>query len=417
MYLESYIPSFEGLRSMMTSFFKPQASRPKNSFLEEIEKLSARMHLAYLKNSHMQKVDSSLKRRRRRQVDSNEQNPDRAFFWKPHALPVDAAMRKMWQNAKKAIEEHIQKAPGAFASVCNALPSLEVLVGPKNCSSLKFEQFAAEAQGPRAAMEDAHFFQEMEQGVIVGVLDGHGGGQVSKFASKEFQKRFSEVFSETQGNVRQTFELLIDEIHKKVAKHAAWNNVGSTAVICYIDKQNHLIYTATLGDSEANIYRKMEGELKSIPLSCVRDWSSKKDAQRAAVSLEIPQIATEWPNAENPKRLRYPAPNYGLNVSRSIGDFYYTGSEEMPGVIHKPKITVNQLQAGDMLILACDGLKDYVPETEIIQNLKDERDPTNKLVYYALFKKSAHDNVTVVAVKVMTKDIVPGHQAKEQAYS
>ena len=113
-------------------------------------------------------------------------------------------------------------------------------------------------------MEDAHFFQELEQGVFLGVLDGHGGQQVAQFASKECQRRFPELLAQTGGNVRQTLELLIDEVHKKVAAHAEWNEVGSTAVLCYIDKQTHLVYTATVADSEANIYRNIEGQVKSI---------------------------------------------------------------------------------------------------------------------------------------------------------
>ena len=109
----------------------------------------------------------------------------------------------------------------------------------------------------------------------------------------------------------------------------------------------------------------------------------------------------DWPNALNPKHCRYPGPGqYGLNVSRSIGDYNYTGSEEVPGLIHKPKITVNQIQAGDTLILACDGLKDYVPENEIVENLQGERDPSAKLANYAVYNNCAYDNVTVLAVNI-----------------
>jgi len=243
----------------------------------------------------------------------------------------------------------------------------------------------------------------MEQGVLAGVMDGHCGEHVSAFASEEFQKRFPELLAETDGNVRQTFELLIDEVHKTVARHPEWNHIGSTVVLCYIDKQTHLIYTATLGDSEANIYRKIEGELKSIPLSCVRDWSSKKDAQRAAIAMENPRIAEEWPKAENPKLLRYPGPgHYGINVSRAIGDLYQTGSEEIPGIIHKPKVTVHQVQPGDLLILACDGLKDYVSEEEVLEKVQVEGNVAERLADYAVNEKRAYDNVTVLAVDIRT---------------
>lgn len=59
----------------------------------------------------------------------------------------------------------------------------------------------------------------------------------------------------------------------------------------------------------------------------------------------------------------------GINVRRAIGDVGLTENPEEPVVIHKSKITMNKLQPGDTLILGCDGLKDYVPENEIVDIL------------------------------------------------
>lgn len=307
----------------------------------------------------------------------------------------------MWKNSKKAIEEHDKKKSDAYASLHEALPSIDAIFNNTPTSSLTFKYSVAEAQGPRPKMEDAHFFQETDQGIIMGVLDGHGGAEVAHYASTEFQERFFAILKQTNRNVHQTFEILIDEIHKEIVRKPEWNNIGTTVVISFIDKQTHQIYTATLGDSEANIYRSINEQLKSIPLSCVRDWSSKSDARRASVALEDPKIAIDWPNSLNPKYLRYPSPYYGINVSRSIGDVSLTGTVEKPGVIHKPKITVSQLKLGDILILGCDGLKDYVSENEIISVLKENKtDQANKLVRYAIDKRNSRDNVTVLVVSI-----------------
>jgi serine/threonine protein phosphatase PrpC len=172
-------------------------------------------------------------------------------------------------------------------------------------------------------------------------------------------------------------------------------------VVCYVDKKTHHIYTATLGDSEANIYRKFDDKLKSIPLSCIRDWSSKKDAHRASIALGRPQIAINWPKISNPKYLRFPYPFFGINVSRSIGDVLLSGSPEKPGVIHKPKITRIQVKSGDLLILACDGLKDYVSDNEIVSILKNPPpNPAKHLVNYAIDEGNSLDNVTVLAIAI-----------------
>src|SRR4029077_15452883 len=111
--------------------------------------------------------------------------------------------------------------------------------------------------------------------------------------------------------------------------------------------------------------RKIDGRVKSIPLSCVRDWSHKKEALRAARAMNKPHIADEWPKATNPKTLRFVIPGFTkINVSRSIEGKFSRGTAENPGVIAKPKFTVAQLQKDDVVTLVCDGEKDYVTESE-----------------------------------------------------
>jgi serine/threonine protein phosphatase PrpC len=331
--------------------------------------------------------------------------------WQPRRLPSDIAMQKMWNNAKKAIEEHTQRATPGYAVLNDALPSLEKLANQRALEPLRLTHVSADAQGVRHSMEDAHFFKEIEQGALTGVFDGHGGAEVAKAANELFQRDFSTILQNCEGNVHQAFEQLIQQIQAKVASDDVLRWMGSTAVVCFIDKQTQRIYTATLGDSEANLYRKIDNQLQSIPLSCVRDWSSQKDADRAAVALNDPDIAEIWPQIPNPKMLRFPNPFYGVNVSRSFGDLKWNerrpqnsppAEKDKPGVFYKPKITVNQLQPGDLLVLACDGLKDYVPEEEICAQIQaaGDQNVAERLVDYALNVRLSRDNVTVLAVAV-----------------
>ncbi len=314
------------------------------------------------------------------------------------------AKHKLLKNSQKAIEEHRSKDgydADAYATVMEVAATLNSADKAQNIPGLTFSYTAHEAQGRRPSMEDAHFCLAIEQGILTGLFDGHGGKNVAGYANAAFQDRFSQALKAAKGGVRQAFEALINEIHDEVASTPAWQHMGSTAVVCFIDKHTNMVYTATLGDSEANIYRQIKGQLKSIPLSCVRDWSSQKDAKRAADAKNDPTIALEWPKATDPKRLRYPHRHYGINVSRAIGDVG-ANIHEKPGIIHKPKITVNMLLPGDKLILACDGLKDYVPERAIITVLAKAK-PANiakALVSYALHQGQSHDNVTVLSLSV-----------------
>jgi serine/threonine protein phosphatase PrpC len=312
------------------------------------------------------------------------------LHWKPRQLSVDLSMKKMWKNMCKATNEHNKKENVYIQGEASLERVLSASAEP-----LSFKADIAIAQGVRPSMEDDHFVFETADEVLTAVFDGHGGDQVAKYASSQFQEIFFDVLDAKEGCVHQTFEAVLHEIQDAIAKQSEWNKIGSTVVVCYIDKKTGLIYTATVGDSEANLYRKGESDtLQSIPLSCIRDWSSQKDAHRVCLAKKDIWIDRDWIGHPQPKHLRYPHGDSGLNVSRSLGDMQYH-----PVVIHKPKITVNRVRSGDLLVLACDGLKDYVSEKEIIEQLMQKNTTSTlseQLVLYALTNKKSKDNITVI---------------------
>lgn len=310
------------------------------------------------------------------------------------------AMKKMWRTSQKAIEEHRKEiATYTFPKTEECLPAFEWLTNPKSAPPLHFNHSIAENIGSRPSMEDAHLFKKIDGGALAAVFDGHGGNQVAKYVSTAFEECFTKYMKTTSGDVYKSFISSINEVNEEVAKNDTWDNVGTTAVICYIDEKSHLIYTATLADSEANIYRKeKEDKLISIPLSCVRNWTSPRDAKRASIALEDEKIATQW--------LKQPAKYLrvgGLNISRAIGDMGCNKLYKGTPISCKPKITVNLLKPKDIVILACDGLKDYVSETTIIKKLtanKDSAEISKELVDYTIHKSSSTDNVTVLTIQI-----------------
>ncbi len=331
------------------------------------------------------------------------------------ARKIDPMIAKLWKNADKAIREHQGQQPfEPYASVEKALPSPDDLSHPPERLPLQFQWGAEAVQGSRRSMEDAHCVVPIAQGLIAGVFDGHGGAEVATYACEQFATKFSEALETTQGDIKMAFQNVIDAIQCEVTKNHAWREQGTTAVLSFLDLKTHHIYTATLGDSEANIYRKNEeGALQSIPLSCVRHWGSQKDATRALQHLEPSetkrhQRILNWTTTLQPKRIRYP---YGIaggvNISRAIGDketnapltIVENESTLPPAISHKPKITVQEMHPGDLLILACDGLKDFVSEKEIIDTIQTTQEgPAQALVRKALVTST--DNITVLAIQI-----------------
>lgn len=313
------------------------------------------------------------------------------FFHKPEA-PIE----KLLLNAEVALTEHHLKALDMYGKsktylYDDALPILTDLHKPQ---ALQLSHTAAEYQGPCEAMEDAHFYLPLEEGVLAAVFDGHGGRAVADYACRIFKERFATRlrYNHPTGAIQQLF----NEIQKEIKmNHPEWGYTGTTAVVCYIEAKTGLVFTATLGDSEANIYRKVKSGWRSMPLSIVSDWTRSQELQRAG-AIHRPQ---EWSKEYNSKSLRFPDCS-GLNISRSLGDTILRGT----AIIHEGEMTINKLLPGDILLLSCDGLKDYVPEHEITQQIIAACDQplADYLARYAIFHNKAEDNVTVIAIKVQS---------------
>jgi serine/threonine protein phosphatase PrpC len=145
----------------------------------------------------------------------------------------------------------------ALIKTINELPYLNPLIADVNDRHLTFTHSVCEKIGKRSTMEDANFILNIEEGIVAGVFDGHGGEKVSQFVSIKFANRFAKRLNEHKGNVHKTFTNLINEIHSDVCNRI---NIisGTTAVISFIDKKTSLIYSANLADSVSNIYRKLE---------------------------------------------------------------------------------------------------------------------------------------------------------------
>lgn len=300
-------------------------------------------------------------------------------------------LKKYLKNAEKAIREHLD----APTDQIEALPSEDLLASAP--SELQCTTTVESRKGTRTTMEDAHFILPLTEGLLTGVFDGHGGSQASKYANLRFQQLFPTALQSARGIVGVAFQNVIDKIHAEIIKT---ETSGTTAVVCFIDRANR-VFTATLGDAEATIYRKINEQIKPIPLSPVRDWHSKKDAQRAngLIYYCSRQITPAEAMTKNPKMLRLKG---RTNVSRSIGDRNRLLNGR--GIIQKAKITVNKLKAGDSLILACDGLADYAKSPDIIKTIstKSTSEPMASQLC-ALAEESMTredgDNVTVIAIE------------------
>lgn len=370
--------------------------------------------------------------------------------WGNGSITQERAFEKMRNNLSKALHEHeIRYAKGSVQRLSDLNPFIadfeenhEMKSFKSNINFSENDRFIlrisdAQYRGPRPTMEDAHFCLPFKKGTLVGVLDGHGGIEVANYASRKIQELFPKVLKKLNNNVHQAFEKVFLKVQEKIIQKPEFNGIGSTAVISFIERKTKLIYTATLGDSEASLYRA-EDNYKCTPLSCVRSWASKKDEMRVQngtnekdyessivyvwnnykdaqgnlcissskyrrVSVRGTVPLKTSTNIENNDKDLDETLSTGINVSRAFGDHAYNIGRNSEVVIAKPKITCCPMAPG-VLILACDGLKDYVDEGKIVTCIeKNHSEPagfiSNKLIELAK-KDRTKDNVTVLTVVI-----------------
>jgi serine/threonine protein phosphatase PrpC len=354
-------------------------------------------------------------------------------------VSVQEAEEKMHKNFQLAIEEKL--AIKGNHSIVPSIDQVPLLDNRQVARDLKLTSKSCGLQSLRPNMEDAHFCVNLPQGTLTGVCDGHDDkGEIAQYIVKCFKEQFSDILKAS--HPCEAFEKMIEKIENEVAKKLLDDPTkggGATLAICFIDKKNHKIYTATLGDTEAKIYRPIAGEkfktnIKCIPLSVVRNWLHPKEFERAinwfretiaAKEKQAPENANEAQAlkselaelresqqkfeahkklADNKKNkdLRFPGGDFGLNVSRAIGDSY------AQPVSHKAIITMTTLLPEDLLVIGCDGVWDFIEDSQLIKNVLDgkmsyaDRNFAEDIANYSrLFHTSVHnDNISVVTLHV-----------------
>ncbi|KAI3747695.1 hypothetical protein L6452_10283 [Arctium lappa] len=233
------------------------------------------------------------------------------------------------------------------------------------------------------------FLDSGPYGTFIGVYDGHGGPETSRYVNDHlFQnlKRFaSEQNSMSVDVIRKAFlateEGFLSIVAKQWAVKPQLAAVGScclAGVIC-----NGTLFIANAGDSRAVLGRsvKATGEVIGIQLSMEHNVSIESVRQELHnLHPDDPQIVVLKHNVWRVKGI--------IQISRSIGDVYLKKAEfnreplyakfrlrdpmRRPILSADPSISVHEIQPNDQfLIFASDGLWEHLSNqdaVDIVQN-------------------------------------------------
>ena len=275
--------------------------------------------------------------------------------------------------------------------------------------------------------EDFCTIFESEQGLFVAVFDGHGG----ELCAEEASTCVTDLWQKNGKNLEKT----IQDLQEKFVGDT-YAKVGSTATLC--DVTDKVITIANVGDSTAVVALKNSDFLES-PEHCAfyeEDFNAIVQGMGAfsPIKFYFEKSLIESDNDEivfsiydsNEKRFRefrkkrkevdftlllkllklcnhefigYDCIRFGpLALTRALGD---TG---ITGLIRKPTIFQVPRSESDFIIVASDGLWNWVSKRKAVEFVKNKLQENKSLAEITedlvKFAKSPNDDITVVIVKV-----------------
>ncbi|MBA0701041.1 hypothetical protein Goari_027402 [Gossypium aridum] len=275
-------------------------------------------------------------------------------------------------------------------------------------------------------------------GTFVGIYDGHGGPETSRYINDHLFQHLKRFTTEQQSMsvdvIKKAYQATEDGFFSLVTKQWSMNPqiaaVGSCCLVGVVC--NGTLYIANVGDSRAVLGRlvKATGEVLAIQLSSEHNVAIESVRQEMhSLHPDDSHIVVLKHNVWRVKGL--------IQISRSIGDVYLKKAEfnreplyqkfrlrqpfRMPILSSEPSVSMHELQPHDQfLIFASDGLWEHLSNqvaVDIVQN-HPRNGSARRLVKVALqeaakkremrysdlkkidrgVRRHFHDDITVIVV-------------------
>lgn len=246
-------------------------------------------------------------------------------------------------------------------------------------------EFSMAAAQANLAMEDQAQVLASPAATLVGVYDGHGGPDASRFLRSRLFPHVQR-FAREQGGmsaeaIRSAFGAAEEEFHKQVGQE--WTKrprlaaVGSCCLLGAISGDT--LYVANAGDSRAVLGRRVVGGGVAVAERLSTEHNVASEEVRRELAEHNPddaQIVVHVRGAWRVKGI--------IQVSRSIGDFYLKKPEysldplfrqvgapiplKRPALSAEPSVQVRKLKPNDLfLIFASDGLWEHLSDDDAVQ--------------------------------------------------
>ena len=211
----------------------------------------------------------------------------------------------------------------------------------------------ATAVGGRSHQEDRFFIGIMEQGILLGVFDGHGGEECSDHLAKT---ALTWLYDEISKSYKKDGAIPVQKAFKlafaNMAKMTSDMHCGSTASIVFIPTSQRMAYVAVLGDSPVIV-----GKRKGFHLGPDHNARSNEEECRAAVKR-----GARWDG--NYLWDGYGDNAHGIQMARAFGD------KDLPFLSRVPQ--TYRTSISEFVLIGTDGLFDPTHKSETaVSNVVD----------------------------------------------
>lgn len=219
------------------------------------------------------------------------------------------------------------------------------------------------------------------------VLDGHGGHQVAEYVALQFPNLLKTNLRayRTSKDIESIFLMCLDSIEEDLI-NMEFNQVGSTFCALLIDRVSKEMTVINIGDSGI------------LQVAC------ENDGMLSAGFLSVPHKTNDF---EEVRRIMMSGGivfngRVGgvLMMTRAIGDFEL----KKFGVISDPDFCKFCIDTSSLLILASDGVWDFLKIDDVLNMLMENPDVTcemlSEIITSEAIKKGSLDNISVICVVV-----------------
>jgi serine/threonine protein phosphatase PrpC len=238
---------------------------------------------------------------------------------------------------------------------------------------------SAAGKGSRPYQEDRFNIIEDNTGVLVAVMDGHGGSETSEKISQLVPTLWPTI----TGLPKTRLKRLVRQLEKQTQDHS-----GSTFSAIFIPTDSKRVYVAILGDSPVLI-KNAKGKINYSPEHNVRSNGYEYEAALSRGAFVSNGYMYQSYDGQ------------GLQMSRALGDI------DLAKVLDRtPEIYTESIGPNSWILVASDGLFDPAHQNssqmdEIVALINDPllNVGAPKLVQNAI-NKPTHDNVTAILIRV-----------------